>query len=82
MTHLDAHTSRTLTATLAAAPLALLVLCAVLFPGRASELTPLALMLPLLSMAGIEAAFERRPGKGALRRVEGQPSLRCAAIAA
>jgi hypothetical protein len=54
---------RTLAVALAAAPLALALLAVGLYHGEASDLTPLALVLPLLSMGALDAVLERRAGQ-------------------
>jgi len=53
-----------LAAALAAAPLALALLAVGLYRGEASDLTPLALILPLLSMGALDAVLEHRASKG------------------
>jgi len=82
MAHLDDPRSRTLKAALATAPIALLIVVAALFPGKTAELTPFALVLPLLSMAGLETALEPKPSASKARRIENRPALRCASAAA
>ena len=82
MAHLDDTRSLTLKAALAAAPIALLILAAALFPGKTAELTPFALVLPLLSMAALESAVEPKSAPSKVRRPESRPSLRCASAAA
>lgn len=51
---------RTLGAVLAAAPVVLSLLVAGLYRGAASDLTPLALILPLLSMGVLDGILEHR----------------------
>jgi hypothetical protein len=79
MAHLNGSTSsvRVLTTLLAAAPVALALLAVGLYRGAASDLTPLALVLPLLSMGALEAVLEHEsserrslPPSGARRRID------------
>lgn len=62
MAHLTVRSSsvRALAVVLAAAPVVLAVLAVSLYRGAASDLTPLALILPLLSMGALEAVLEHR----------------------
>ena len=62
MAHLTVRTPsvRALAVVLAAAPVILALLAVSLYRGAASDLTPLALILPLLSMGVLEAVLEHR----------------------
>jgi len=82
MAHLDDTRSRALKIALAAAPIALLIVAAGLFPGRTAELTPFALVLPLLSMAGLETVLEHKPSPSKARRLDRRLSFGCASAAA
>ena len=59
MRHSNHHTPspRALGAVLAVAPVAVSILAAAFYPGKASDLTPLALMLPWLSMGVLESVL-------------------------
>jgi hypothetical protein len=49
---------RALGIALAVAPVAVTILAAAFYPGKASDLTPLALMLPWLSMGVLESVLD------------------------
>ena len=65
MRHSNHHTPspRALGAVLAVAPVAVTILAAAFYPGKASDLTPLALMLPWLSMGVLESILDHDHGK-------------------
>ena len=71
MRHSNHHTSspRGLGAALAVAPVAVTILAAAFYPGKASDLTPLALMLPWLSMGVLESVLDHKRGEAGNRPI-------------